>query len=89
MVSAGLPAQGANFSYMHAGLVGDEKSILGSYMGSCVPERDIPRFLGMYKRGKLPVERLKSGSLPLSEINAGFDRLAEGNVLRQVLRPNG
>ena len=89
VVSAGLPAQGANFSYMHSGLVGDEKSILGSYMGSCVPERDIPRFLGLYKRGKLPVERLKSGSLPLSEINAGFDRLAEGNVLRQVLRPNG
>ena len=53
------------------------------------PERDIPRFLGLYKRGKLPVERLKSGSLPLSEINAGFDRLADGNVLRQVLRPNG
>lgn len=89
VVSAGLPAQGSNFSYMHAGLVSDEKSILGSYMGSCVAERDIPRFLGLYKRGKLPVERLKSGSLPLAEINAGFDRLAEGSVLRQVLRPNG
>ena len=89
VVSAGLPAQGSNFSYMHAGLVSDEKSILGSYMGSCVAERDIPRFLGLYKRGKLPVERLKSGTLPLAEINAGFDRLADGSVLRQVLRPNG
>ncbi|MCB4824415.1 zinc-dependent alcohol dehydrogenase family protein [Roseicella aerolata] len=89
VVSAGLPAQGANFSYMHAGLVSDEKSILGSYMGSCVAERDIPRFLGLYRRGKLPVGSLKSGFLPLSEINAGFDRLAEGNVLRQVLKPNG
>ena len=88
VVSAGLPAQGANFSYMHAGLVSDEKSIRGSYMGSCIAERDIPRFLGLYKRGKLPVGSLKSGFLPLSEINAGFDRLAEGNVLRQVLRPN-
>ncbi len=89
VVSAGLPATGANFSYMHAGLVSDEKSILGSYMGSCVPERDIPRFLGLYRRGALPVGRLKSGTLPLEEINAGFDRLAEGSVLRQVLRPNG
>jgi alcohol dehydrogenase len=89
VVSAGLPAQGASFSYMHAGLVSDEKSILGSYMGSCIAERDIPRFLGLYKRGKLPVGSLKSGFLPLSEINAGFDRLADGGVLRQVLRPNG
>ncbi|WP_149537255.1 zinc-dependent alcohol dehydrogenase family protein [Siccirubricoccus phaeus] len=88
VVSAGLPAQGADFSYMHAGLVSDEKSILGSYMGSCIAERDIPRFLGMYQRGKLPVGSLKSGFLPLAEINAGFDRLAEGQVLRQVLRPN-
>jgi alcohol dehydrogenase len=89
VVSAGLPATGANFSYMHAGLVSDEKSILGSYMGSCVPERDIPRFLRMYRRGKLPVERLRSGFLALEEINAAFDRLAEGGVLRQILRPNG
>jgi alcohol dehydrogenase len=88
VVSAGLPAQGANFSYMHSGLVSDEKSILGSYMGSCIAERDIPRFLGLYKRGKLPVGSLKSGFLPLSEINAGFDRLSDGTVLRQVLRPN-
>jgi alcohol dehydrogenase len=88
VVSAGLPAADARFSYPHAQLVSDEKGLLGSYMGSCVPERDIPRFLGLYRRGKLPVERLKSGFLSLPEINAGFDRLAEGGVLRQILRPN-
>ena len=88
VVSAGLPASGATFSYVHAQMVSDEKSILGSYMGSCVPERDIPRFLGLYRRGKLPVEQVKSGFLRLDEINAGFDRLADGAVLRQVLRPN-
>ncbi|WP_135465862.1 zinc-dependent alcohol dehydrogenase family protein [Crenalkalicoccus roseus] len=87
-VSAGLPASDAAFSYLHAQLVSDEKSILGSYMGSCVPERDIPRFLGLYRRGRLPVERLKSGFLGLDAINEGFDRLAEGGVLRQILRPN-
>ena len=88
-VSAGLPASDARYSYLHAQMVSDEKSILGSYMGSCVPERDIPRFLRMYRRGKLPVGRLRSGFLPLDDINAGFDRLADGGVLRQILRPNG
>jgi alcohol dehydrogenase len=88
-VSAGLPASDARFSYLHGQLVSDEKSILGSYMGSCVPERDIPRFLRMYRRGKLPVGRLRSGFVALEEINAAFDRLAEGGVLRQILRPNG
>ena len=64
-VSAGLPASDARYSYLHAQMVSDEKSILGSYMGSCVPERDIPRFLRMYRRGKLPVGRLQSGFIAL------------------------
>jgi alcohol dehydrogenase len=87
--SAGLPATEAKFSYLHAEMVTAEKSIRGSYMGSCVAERDIPRFLGLYKRGKLPVDKLKSGTVTLEEINAGFDRLADGTVLRQILKPNG
>ena len=48
----------------------------------------IPMMLALYKRGKLPVQRLRSGFVSLDEINVGFDRLAEGSVLRQILRPN-
>ena len=58
-------------------------------MGSCIAERDIPKFLAMYRRGKLPVQKLQSGFVSLDQINAGFDRLADGTVLRQILRPNG
>ncbi len=89
VVSAGLPASNASFSYLHAALVSDEKSIRGSYMGSCVPKRDIPRFLGLYQRGKLPVHKLRSGFIGLEQINEGFDRLSDGTVLRQILRPHG
>ena len=89
VVTAGLPATGAQFSFEVAGLVGDEKSIRGSYMGSCVPVRDIPRFIDLYKRGKLPVDALISDTIPLSDINAGFDRLAAGVTIRQILVPHG
>jgi alcohol dehydrogenase len=88
VVSAGLPAVDRVFSYPHAAMVTDEKSIRGSYMGSCVPKRDIPRFVALYQRGKLPVDRLRSGSIRLEQINDGFDRLADGAVLRQVLQPH-
>lgn len=88
VVSAGLPATSATFSYPHAALVSDEKSIRGSYMGSCVPKRDIPRFIALYQRGKLPVQKLRSGFITLEQINEGFDRLADGDVLRQVLQPH-
>jgi alcohol dehydrogenase len=89
VVSAGLPAISATFAYPHSALVTDEKSIRGSYMGSCVPKRDIPRFIGLYQRGKLPVQKLRSGFIALEDINEGFDRLSDGAVLRQILRPHG
>jgi len=88
-VSAGLPSGSRLVSYPHAAMVTDERTIKGSYMGSCVPARDIPAYIALYKRGKLPVQKLISGTIALGDINAGFDRLAEGSVLRQVMKPNG
>jgi alcohol dehydrogenase len=87
-ISAGLPNINAQVSYLHASLVSEERSILGSYMGSCVPERDLPRLLGLYRRGKLPVDKLKTSNITFDQINEGFDLLSDGAVLRQMLRPN-
>ena len=50
-----------------------------------MPARDIPRYIALYRRGRLPVDRLKSGTLRLEEINEGFDRLHEGKAIRQVV----
>lgn len=87
-VSAGLPSGSRLVSYPHSAMVTEERTIKGSYMGSCIPARDIPAYIALYKRGKLPVQKLISGTIGLDGINAGFDRLAEGSVLRQVMRPN-
>ena len=59
----------------------------GSYIGSCVPGRDIPRYISLYRQGMLPVDRLLSERIRLDDINAGFDRLADGATVRQILIP--
>jgi alcohol dehydrogenase len=59
--------------------------VKGSYFGSSVPDRDVPRYLDLFRQGRLPVEKLLSGTLKLDEINEGFDRLASGSVTRQVI----
>jgi alcohol dehydrogenase len=64
----------------------EERTLMGSYMGSCVPQRDIPRFLNMFRAGLLPVELLRSSIIALDEVNAAFDRLDRGEVARQVIR---
>jgi alcohol dehydrogenase len=42
----------------------------------------------LFRNGRLPVDRLKSGDIGFSELNAGFDRLADGETIRQLLRPH-
>jgi alcohol dehydrogenase len=86
-VTAGLSHPQALFSVPHVGIVAEERSIKGSYLGSCVPARDIPRYIEWYQSGRLPVDRLLSGTLALADINLGFDRLARGEVLRQTVLP--
>lgn len=84
-VTAGLPNPAHTFPLPIVNLVGEERTIRGSYIGSCVPLRDLPRYIGLYRQGRLPVDRLMSERLKLEDINAGFDRLAEGKSVRQVV----
>ena len=64
----------------------EERVLMGSYMGSCVPQRDIPRFIDMHLQGLLPVDLLRSRTIALGEVNEGFDALERGEVARQVIR---
>lgn len=84
-VTAGLPPPTHTFALPQVNLVAEERTVKGSYIGTCVPSRDLPRYIELYRRGKLPVDRLMSGRLKLEEINLGFDRLHEGKAVRQVV----
>ncbi len=85
-VTAGLTPPGAMLSLPQVSLVAEERTIKGSYIGTCVPVRDVPNYIALYRRGRLPVDRLMSGVLSLDEINAGFDRLHEGKAVRQIIK---
>src|SRR5678816_1020924 len=67
-------------------ITAEERVLMGSYMGSCVPSRDIPRFIAMYRAGLLPVDFLRSSIIALDQVNAAFDLLDRGEVARQVIR---
>ncbi|HEX2116038.1 MAG TPA: zinc-dependent alcohol dehydrogenase family protein [Alphaproteobacteria bacterium] len=84
-VTAGLPNHAHTMALSPVNLVAEERTLKGSYIGSCVPLRDLPRYIALYRQGRLPVDRLLSDRLKLEEINEGFDRLAEGKAVRQVI----
>jgi alcohol dehydrogenase len=86
-ITAGLPHPDKRFALPPVQLVGEERTLRGSYIGSAVPARDIPRYIQLYQRGKLPVDRLMGEHLKLEDINRGFDRMASGVAMRDVVMP--
>jgi len=84
-VTVGLPDPSQNLTIQAVSLVAEERTLKGSYLGSSVPTRDIPLFIGRYLAGRLPVDRLLTHRLDIDQLNEGFDRLASGEAVRQVL----
>lgn len=85
-VTVGLPHPDKQLIIPAVSLVAEERTLKGSYMGSAVPRRDIPRFIAMYQAGLLPVEKLHTHTLQLEQINEGFDRLHHAAAVRQIIR---
>lgn len=84
-VTAGLPHPSRRFQLPPVQMVAEERTLRGSYMGSAVPARDLPRYIQLYQRGRLPVNKLMGEQLTLADINRGFDRLNSGQALRDVV----
>jgi Zn-dependent alcohol dehydrogenase len=84
-ITVGLPRPDARISLSPLGFVAEGRSLIGSYLGSAVPARDIPRFVEMWRSGRLPVESLVSATIRLEDINEAMDHLADGTTLRQLI----
>ncbi len=84
-VTAALARNDTIWNLPPVSLVAGERTVKGSYFGSSIPTRDVPNFVELFRQGRLPVEKLLSGTLRLEEINEGFDQLAAGAVTRQVI----
>ena len=63
----------------------EARTVIGSYLGSAVPSRDIPVYADLWRAGKLPVEELISDTIGLDDLNSAFDALSDGRVVRQII----
>jgi S-(hydroxymethyl)glutathione dehydrogenase/alcohol dehydrogenase len=62
-----------------------ERKLQGSNMGSNRFRIDMPRYVDMYLQGKLDLDAMISTRIPLSEVNAAFDRMRTGEIARDVV----
>jgi len=84
-VLIGIPPGDAVLSLPALSIPRLERRVLGSIYGSSRPERDFPLTLDLYRRGRLPLDRLVSHRLPLDDVERAFELLRSGEALRVVL----
>ena len=84
-VTVGLPSPTAMATISPLALVAQARTIVGSYLGSAVPQRDIPRYVKLWRAGRLPIEELISSRISLDGINGAMDDLADGRAIRQII----
>ncbi|MBA8817540.1 alcohol dehydrogenase [Microbacterium halimionae] len=88
-VTVGLPRPDAYANVSPLVLTAQARTIIGSYLGSAVPGRDIPRYVDLWREGRLPLERLVSSRVRLDDLAEAMDRLAAGEELRQLITFEG
>ena len=88
IICVGLGASGDMYEYPHARLVGEEKALRGTFMGGGNATGDIPRYVKYYQEGRMPIDRLMSGTMTFRELNRNLDLLARGAVNRTILLPH-
>jgi alcohol dehydrogenase len=84
-ITVGLPHPDARSAVSPALLTAEARTLMGSYLGSAVPSRDIPAYIDMWRAGRLPVQELISSTIKLEDINEAMDALESGTAMRQVI----
>lgn len=60
-------------------------SVKSSWYGDCLPERDFPMLIDLYLQGRFPLDAFVSERIDMDQVEAAFDRMHAGEVLRSVV----
>jgi alcohol dehydrogenase len=80
VTTLGLPGPAVSHDLELARLVARGVTVQGSYLGSCVTSRDVPRFIDLYREGRFPIDGLISHHIALDDINAALDGLISHHI---------
>jgi S-(hydroxymethyl)mycothiol dehydrogenase len=85
LVQVGVPAPDMTIELPMIELFGRGGALKSSWYGDCLPSRDFPMLIDLYLRGRLDLDGFVSETIGLEDIEAAFDRMQRGEVLRSVV----
>ncbi|MBI3742222.1 MAG: zinc-binding dehydrogenase, partial [Chloroflexi bacterium] len=84
-VVVGLHAAKVDVPISAGALVLQNKSLLGSFVGSIKPQIDLPRLIELYRAKRLPIEKLITARYTLRDLPRAFEDMESGKVARGVI----
>ena len=60
-------------------------ALKSSWYGDCLPSRDFPMLVDLYQQGRLDLDAFVTEEIALGDVEAAFDKMSSGNVLRSVV----
>jgi S-(hydroxymethyl)mycothiol dehydrogenase len=60
-------------------------ALKSSWYGDCLPSRDFPMLVDLYRSGRLNLDGFVSEEIRLGDVEAAFDKMHHGAVLRSVV----
>ena len=85
MVMVGVPNQTDHVDIPAIDLYACGGSIKPAWYGDCLPERDFPTYVELYKQGRFPLGEFVSERIGVGDIEESFEKMKRGDVLRSVV----
>ncbi|MFD4430282.1 S-(hydroxymethyl)mycothiol dehydrogenase [Nocardia sp. NPDC058497] len=85
VVLVGVPTPDMKLEMPLIDLFSHGGSLKSSWYGDCLPERDFPMLIDLYRQGRLPLDRFVTERIGIDEVEQAFTAMGEGRVLRSVV----
>ncbi len=85
VVLVGVPTPEMQLEIPLLDIFGRGGSLKSSWYGDCLPSRDFPVLIELFQQGRLPLDKFVSETIGLGDIEAAFDKMHAGDVLRSVV----
>ncbi|MGY1740777.1 MULTISPECIES: S-(hydroxymethyl)mycothiol dehydrogenase [unclassified Blastococcus] len=85
VVLVGVPTPEMTITLPMIELFGRGGALKSSWYGDCLPSRDFPMLVDLYRQGRFPLEDFVSETIGLDDVESAFEKMHSGDVLRSVV----
>jgi S-(hydroxymethyl)mycothiol dehydrogenase len=86
VVLVGVPRPEMTIELPFLEVFGRGGALKSSWYGDCLPTRDFPTMIGLYRQGRLPLDKFVSEEIGIDDVEDAFVKMEHGDVLRSVVR---